>query len=99
MAFNLYFEGYTAQEIASMLSVSINTIKTHNGHIFAKLNVSSRKELLTWVQLLTASGRLLDDSGMNFDVNPTHATVLGKSQYNAGAFHLASPDGALDFTV
>jgi len=61
--FNLYFEGYTAQEIASMLSVSINTIKTHNRHIFAKLNVSSRKELLTWVQVLSASGRSLDDSG------------------------------------
>jgi DNA-binding CsgD family transcriptional regulator len=55
--FNLYFEGYTAQEIAEMLNVSLNTIKTHNRRIFAKLNVSSRKELLTWVRILTASGR------------------------------------------
>jgi len=60
--FNLYLEGYTAEEIALMLSLSINTIKTHNRRIFAKLNVSSRKELLTWVQVLTASERSLDDS-------------------------------------
>ncbi|MDR2861728.1 MAG: helix-turn-helix transcriptional regulator, partial [Syntrophobacterales bacterium] len=60
--FNHYFEGYTAQEIASMLSVSLNTIKTHNRRIFAKLNVSSRKELLTWIQILTASGRTLNES-------------------------------------
>ena len=60
--FILYLEGYTAEEIALMLSLSINTIKTHNRRIFAKLNVSSRKELLTWVQVLTTSGRSLDDS-------------------------------------
>lgn len=60
--FNLYLEGCTAQEIASTLSLSINTIKTHNRRVFEKLNVSSRKELLTWVQVLTASGRSLDDS-------------------------------------
>jgi len=60
--FSLYLEGYTAEEIALMLSLSINTIKTHNRRIFAKLNVSSRKELLTWVQVLTTSGRSLDDS-------------------------------------
>jgi DNA-binding CsgD family transcriptional regulator len=60
--FNLYLEGCTAQDIASTLSLSINTIKTHNRRIFEKLNVSSRKELLTWVQVLTASGRSLNDS-------------------------------------
>jgi DNA-binding CsgD family transcriptional regulator len=60
--FNLYFEGYSAQEIGSMLNLSINTIKTHNRRIFAKLNVSSRKELQTWVNALTASGRSMNDS-------------------------------------
>ncbi|MDL2263770.1 LuxR C-terminal-related transcriptional regulator [Synergistaceae bacterium OttesenSCG-928-I11] len=60
--FNLYLEGYTAQEITGILSLSINTIKTHNRRIFAKLNVASRKELLAWVQVLTASGRSLDDA-------------------------------------
>ena len=60
--FNLYLEGHSGQEIASMLSLSVNTIKTHNRRIFAKLNVSSRKELLFLIQVLTSSGRSLDDS-------------------------------------
>jgi DNA-binding CsgD family transcriptional regulator len=63
--FNLYYSGYTADEIASMLSISSNTIKTHNKRIFAKLNVSSRKELLIWIQILTASGRKITDPRQN----------------------------------
>ena len=59
--FNLYLEGYSVEEIASRLSISINTLKTHNRRIFTKLNVSSKKEMLTWIQILTASGRSLDD--------------------------------------
>jgi DNA-binding CsgD family transcriptional regulator len=45
----LYREGRTAKEIADALGVSVNTIKTHNRHIFMKLNVSSRRELLARV--------------------------------------------------
>ena len=60
--FNLYLEGHTAQEIAVALNVSLSTIKTHNRRIYSKLNVSSMKELLTWMQVLTASGRTLNDS-------------------------------------
>ncbi|NLW55615.1 MAG: hypothetical protein GX050_03150 [Firmicutes bacterium] len=50
--FNLYMKGYTAKEIAEILCLSINTIKTHNKRIYAKLNVTSRKELLLYVQLI-----------------------------------------------
>lgn len=50
--FNLYMKGFTAPEIAEILCLSINTIKTHNKRIYAKLNVTSRKELLLYVQLL-----------------------------------------------
>lgn len=50
--FNLYLEGYTATEIADILCLSINTIKTHNKRIYMKLNVSSRKELMLYVQML-----------------------------------------------
>ena len=32
--FDLYMEGYTAQEITKILFLSINTIKTHNKRIF-----------------------------------------------------------------
>lgn len=50
--FDLYMKGYTAQEITEILCLSINTIKTHNKRIYAKLNVTSRKELLLYVRLL-----------------------------------------------
>ena len=43
---DLYLEGRSAKEIAEILNLSVNTIKTHNRHIFIKLNVSSRNELL-----------------------------------------------------
>lgn len=50
--FNLYLKGYTAQEITEILCLSINTIKTHNKRIYMKLNVSSRKELMLYIQML-----------------------------------------------
>ena len=50
--FNLYLEGYTANEITDILYLSINTIKTHNKRIYMKLNVSSRKELMVYVQMM-----------------------------------------------
>lgn len=50
--FDLYMKGYTANEIANILFLSINTIKTHNKRIYAKLEVSSRKELLVYVQMM-----------------------------------------------
>ncbi|HZJ83399.1 MAG TPA: LuxR C-terminal-related transcriptional regulator, partial [Clostridia bacterium] len=50
--FNLYVQGHTAQEIASILFLSINTIKTHNKRIYMKLNVGSRQELLLYINML-----------------------------------------------
>lgn len=50
--FNLYVEGYTAKEIAEILFLSINTIKTHNRRIYQKLNISSRKELMVYVAMM-----------------------------------------------
>lgn len=50
--FDLYMEGHTAKDIANILCLSINTIKTHNRRIYAKLNVTSRKELMVYIQLM-----------------------------------------------
>ncbi len=50
--FNLYLEGYNAREIAEILCLSINTIKTHNKRIYMKLDVSSRNELLLYVKMM-----------------------------------------------
>ena len=55
--FNLYVQGYTAKEIANILSLSINTIKTHTKRIYMKLNVGSRKELLLYINMLKDIGR------------------------------------------
>ena len=50
--FDLYMKGYTAREIADVLCLSINTIKTHNRRIYSKLNVTSRKELMIYIQMM-----------------------------------------------
>jgi DNA-binding NarL/FixJ family response regulator len=39
-------EGYTNQQIAASLFVSIRTVETHLSHAFTKLGVSSRTSLL-----------------------------------------------------
>ncbi|WP_218835294.1 response regulator transcription factor [Sedimentibacter hydroxybenzoicus] len=55
--FNLYAENNTAKEIAEKLFLSINTIKTHTKHIYAKLNIKSKDELLLYVEMLKESGK------------------------------------------
>ncbi|MDD3192556.1 MAG: LuxR C-terminal-related transcriptional regulator [Oscillospiraceae bacterium] len=55
--FNLYMDGHTAKEIAEILCLSMNTIKTHNKRIYTKLNVTSRKELMVYVQMMTSRGQ------------------------------------------
>jgi DNA-binding NarL/FixJ family response regulator len=50
--FELYLDGFTAQQITKELHLSINTIKTHNRRIYMKLNVSSRKELLIYAKVM-----------------------------------------------
>ncbi|MGH3400857.1 MAG: response regulator transcription factor, partial [Streptosporangiaceae bacterium] len=39
-------EGYTNQQIAGALFVSVRTVETHLAHIFTKLGVSSRTAIL-----------------------------------------------------
>lgn len=54
--FDLYVKGHTAKEIAEILCLSINTIKTHSKRIYMKLNVASREELLLYVNMLNETG-------------------------------------------
>lgn len=58
--FDLYVQQYTAKEIAGILNLSINTIKTHNKRIYAKLNVSSREELLVYINILKEAGKKIE---------------------------------------
>jgi len=55
--FNLYVKGYKAKEIADILCLSINTVKTHNKRIYMKLNIASREELLLYVTMLKELGK------------------------------------------
>jgi DNA-binding NarL/FixJ family response regulator len=40
--------GYTNQEIASMLYISVRTVETHRAHIMQKLNLETRAELVLY---------------------------------------------------
>lgn len=57
--FDLYMQGLTAREIADTLFLSMNTIKTHNKRIYMKLNVSSLKELMVYVQMMTGTNNFI----------------------------------------
>lgn len=48
--FSLLLEGCKRKEIAEKLSLSENTVKTHTSHIFSKLSVTGRAELLQKVE-------------------------------------------------
>lgn len=54
--FELYVEEHTAKEAADILCLSINTIKTHNKHIYSKLNVTSREEIILYIKMLQEIG-------------------------------------------
>ncbi|NIM50547.1 MAG: DNA-binding response regulator, partial [Gemmatimonadales bacterium] len=45
---HLIGQGYTNQEMASLLSLSVNTIQTHRSRIMDKLNLHSRAELMKY---------------------------------------------------
>lgn len=55
--FDLYVEGFSAPEIAERLHVTIHTVKSHNRRIYAKLNISSRKELLLFINMMKPESR------------------------------------------
>jgi len=54
--FVLYAQDHNAKEIAEILCLSINTIKTHTKRVYTKLNVTSREELLLYVNMLNEIG-------------------------------------------
>ena len=50
--FNLYLKGYSGKEIINKLGFSNNALKYHNKNIYAKLGVTSRKELMQYAIIL-----------------------------------------------
>lgn len=53
--FDLYLEGKTVPEIISITNIKETTLKYHNGNIYSKLGVSSRKQLLNFAAIYLKS--------------------------------------------
>ena len=49
--YEMYVEGKTTAEIASIIGIKENTMKYHNKNIYGKLGISSRKQLLRFAAL------------------------------------------------
>ena len=52
VVFRYYTQGKTAEEILALMFIAPGTLKNHNTHMFRKLQVSSRDELMVYIDLL-----------------------------------------------
>ena len=57
---SLVAQGYTNQEIADRLVVSVKTVETHRAHLMSKLGLQTRAEL---VQYALREGYLTPEAG------------------------------------
>lgn len=55
---NFYIEGYDATEITEKAFLSMSTVRKHSGNIYRKLNISSRDELMLYVDLFRRCDQL-----------------------------------------
>ncbi|MBR5502672.1 MAG: hypothetical protein IKV55_06530 [Oscillospiraceae bacterium] len=53
-----YSEGREVNEVAELAFISIHTVRKHNMNMYKKLDVSSREELMLYLDLLRRCGRL-----------------------------------------
>ena len=53
-----YVNGHEINEIPTLANISINTVRKHNKSIYKKLQVSTKDELLLYIDLLSRSNRL-----------------------------------------
>ena len=53
-----YIEGKEISEIPDLAFISIHTVKKHNSNIYQKLGISSRDELMLYIELFRRCGRL-----------------------------------------
>jgi ATP/maltotriose-dependent transcriptional regulator MalT len=44
------------------MSIAANTMKRHNNHIYAKLNVSGRDEMKLYIELIRRAGKISEIS-------------------------------------
>lgn len=58
-----YIDGYETADIPELAFISIHTVKKHNHSIYQKLGVSSRDELMLYIELFRCCGRLQELTG------------------------------------
>lgn len=60
---NYYIEGYDIAQIPQLAFISIHTVKKHNHSIYQKLEISSRDELMLYIEMFRSCGRLEELTG------------------------------------
>ncbi len=60
---NYYIDGHEIAEVPDLAFVSIHTVKKHNRSIYQKLEISSRDELMLYVELFRCCNRLEELTG------------------------------------
>jgi DNA-binding CsgD family transcriptional regulator len=58
-----YIDGYEISEIPELAFISIHTVKKHNRSIYQKLEITSRDELMLYIELFRCCGRLEELTG------------------------------------
>lgn len=53
-----YIEGYEIADVPEKAFISISTVRKHNSNIYRKLEVTSREELMLYIELFRRCGRL-----------------------------------------
>jgi len=54
--FEYYADGKMPEDVMRFMRISVNTLKSHNRSIYAKLGASSRDEVLVYVELIRRAG-------------------------------------------
>lgn len=67
---NLYIDGHDIAEIPELAYISIHTVKKHNHSIYQKLGVSSRDELMLYIELFRCCDRLHELADFQLATDP-----------------------------
>lgn len=70
-----YLNGYEISQIPDLDGITINTVRKHNKNIYRKLQISSREELMMYLDILERCGRL----------DPIEAVLREKNEEKPGS--------------
>ena len=73
MLLTYYANGYAMEEVAERMFISVNTVKKHNTNLNHKLEISSKSELMVYIDLFRRCGRV-DELLMEIEQVPDRET-------------------------